>query len=369
MGETVIIFGVHVTDEALYERVGHVWAGKLSSNDATLVESRDVPTMADGYNEILDAFCNADQIEAIVLFRQEVSVVDVDLIDKIRKAITEDAAICGLLGARTVHNLAWWEGELRGSLPDPARQVRHSSGVHEVDVIDGSFAIIDMQTARSVRFDNTLGPDFDGLIADYCMQAKSVGGRILVTDIGAFTVDAKGYSTLESFRNADERFREKWQGALSQPAPGSMRTLLDIGGGTDARDHWINIDPVHGEGEFLRGAQDAPWPIPDGHIRMIWASHVLEHVPAGGNRIRLMNEAYRVLSPGGTFEARMPSFPHWSAVADPTHVSFWVPESFGYFTGVYSAGADYGIDYWEQESMMMRDEWELRGVLRKPLPS
>jgi SAM-dependent methyltransferase len=128
----------------------------------------------------------------------------------------------------------------------------------------------------------------------------------------------------------------------------------------------MNLDPGHGEGPWRRFAQEVPWPIEDGTVEEIHASHMMEHVPAGADRIAVMNEAWRVLRPGGTFEIRVPMFPGWQAIADPTHVSYWVPQSFYYFTGDIGPDADYGIKYWTADYVTVIDGWELRALMRKP---
>ena len=141
---------------------------------------------------------------------------------------------------------------------------------------------------------------------------------------------------------------------------------IDIGGGTSPAPGCIVLDPIHGHGEWRRLAQDVPWPAADASVQAVRASHVMEHIPAGPDRIAVMNEAHRVLAPGGTFEVIVPllvcSEPgtpiHWAAVADPTHVSFWVPESFEYLDGRKAACADYGIRLWETVSWEVRMGWE-----------
>jgi SAM-dependent methyltransferase len=60
-----------------------------------------------------------------------------------------------------------------------------------------------------------------------------------------------------------------------------------------------------------------PWPFPDHSFDLVVANHVREHVP---DVLHVMEEAYRVLVPGGRLLIRGPHFssPHlvWS---DPTH--------------------------------------------------
>lgn len=133
---------------------------------------------------------------------------------------------------------------------------------------------------------------------------------------------------------------------------------LEIGGGNLVREGWINLDSRNGEGQWKRSAQQTPWPTGEGTVESIRASHVMEHIPAGQDRIDVMNEAHRVLKPGGTFEIIVPLAGTWQAIADPTHVSFWCMESFRYFDGLHSADADYGIKLWETVELYVAGGWE-----------
>jgi glycosyltransferase involved in cell wall biosynthesis len=86
-------------------------------------------------------------------------------------------------------------------------------------------------------------------------------------------------------------------------------------------------------------------PFPDSSVGCIRAYDFLEHVPhcgsvacdhgaGGGPRctVGLMNEIYRVLAPGGWLISRTPSTDGRGAFQDPTHASFWNPNSFWYYT-------------------------------------
>lgn len=133
---------------------------------------------------------------------------------------------------------------------------------------------------------------------------------------------------------------------------------IDIGGGTDPIGGYVNLDPVHGEGKWKRRIQDGI-PVEDNSVDAIRASHVLEHVPAGQERIDVFNEVHRVLVPGGTFQVILPMVTGtWHAFADPTHVSFWVPESFHYFDGRIAANASYGILPWRTLHEAINHGWE-----------
>jgi SAM-dependent methyltransferase len=138
-------------------------------------------------------------------------------------------------------------------------------------------------------------------------------------------------------------------------------TSIEIGGGTLVQPGWINLDSRNGHGEWARMAQQTPWPTGDNTVDAIRASHVMEHIPAGQERIDVMNEAHRVLKPGGVFEVIVPIVNDplsWHAIADPTHVSFWVLESFHYFDGHFAANADYGIRLWQTLELEVRGGFE-----------
>lgn len=154
---------------------------------------------------------------------------------------------------------------------------------------------------------------------------------------------------------------------------------IDIGGGSNVAFDHINLDPVHGQGEWKRWAQDLPWPTGDNTVEHIHASHVLEHIPAGmQHRVAIFNECHRVMAPGGIFEIKLPllnwlgedgqrHYGGWEAVADPTHVSFWCyPESFLYFTGEFAPCADYGIRPWVMLHGEVRGYGEAYVQLAKP---
>lgn len=132
---------------------------------------------------------------------------------------------------------------------------------------------------------------------------------------------------------------------------------IEIGGGTDFLTGYVNLDPVHGVGSWKRRVQEGI-PVPDSSVDHVRASHVFEHIPAGAERIEAFNEVWRVLRPGGTFHVILPFIGTWHAIADPTHVSFWCPESFHYFDGRMAANADYGIRRWRMRDEYVADGWE-----------
>jgi len=118
---------------------------------------------------------------------------------------------------------------------------------------------------------------------------------------------------------------------------------IDLCGAIDNKPGYFPLDITLGHD------LDERWPYGDGTVGVIRANDAIEHLK---DPIHTMNEAYRVLAPGGFFLIRVPSTTgpiirtpamdggdfHWVASAgrgafqDPTHVSFWNENSFWYYT-------------------------------------
>lgn len=67
-----------------------------------------------------------------------------------------------------------------------------------------------------------------------------------------------------------------------------------------------------------------------GEIEEISCSHFVEHI--GDELIAFMDEAHRVLKPGGLFRIRCPYYTSIRAVQDPTHKRFISEAMFQYFS-------------------------------------
>lgn len=144
---------------------------------------------------------------------------------------------------------------------------------------------------------------------------------------------------------------------------------LEIGGGPEFRDgfrddwYFANLDPYYGHGPLRHPAERVPWHLEEFSVDHVRASHVLEHIPAGQPRVDVFNEVHRVLKIGGVFEIDVPRFPHPASVSDPTHVSFFVPDSFVYFTNPSVSGPTWMV--WELLDLRTL-EATIHCELRKP---
>jgi predicted SAM-dependent methyltransferase len=82
-------------------------------------------------------------------------------------------------------------------------------------------------------------------------------------------------------------------------------------------------------------------PFEDESVDEVRAYDILEHIPIG-KTVAVIEDIYRVLKPGGTFESFTPSTDGRGAFQDPHHLSFWNRNSWLYYM-MDSARDLYGI--------------------------
>jgi SAM-dependent methyltransferase len=117
---------------------------------------------------------------------------------------------------------------------------------------------------------------------------------------------------------------------------------LNLGCSDDHRGGYLNVDCA--KPADLIADLCLRWPWDDGTVDEIYAHDVFEHLydrAAGkmGNlgKIWALNEAWRVLKPGGILDLAVPCSilsdgrMNPGAFADPTHVSFWTMDDRYYF--------------------------------------
>lgn len=101
---------------------------------------------------------------------------------------------------------------------------------------------------------------------------------------------------------------------------------LNLACGRRKLDGWVNVDiSLMVNPDFVYDLTQVPFPWEDNSIDEIYCSHFVEHV---GDVIPFMDEAHRILKPGGIFRVRCPYYTSIRAWQDPTHKR---PISEGFF--------------------------------------
>ena len=121
---------------------------------------------------------------------------------------------------------------------------------------------------------------------------------------------------------------------------------LHLGCGNDLKRGYENLDINDGnigkEGIVHCDLEVDKLPYKDNSCEEVIAVHLLEHITNLGH---VMNEVHRVLKPGGLFNIEVPMYPFPEAFQDPTHVRFFVENSFKYFLKDEGLHENYGKIY------------------------
>jgi len=145
---------------------------------------------------------------------------------------------------------------------------------------------------------------------------------------------------------------------------------IDLGCGQNKQPGFIGVDYDKCPGvDIVHNLEEYPWPLPDECANFLLASHLVEHInPHGGNFIRFMDEAWRVLKVGGIFLMAYPyagSFGYWQ---DPTHCNGINEATWAYFDPLEpnSGGMLYQI-YKPKPWKIDKSVWETHGNMEVSL--
>jgi SAM-dependent methyltransferase len=107
---------------------------------------------------------------------------------------------------------------------------------------------------------------------------------------------------------------------------------LNLGCSDALHPDFLNVDiwvpPAATAENFQKADLRKKWPWGDSIIDEIRAHDIFEHLPS---KTHPMNEAWRVLKPGGILDLFIPTTDGRGAFQDPTHVSFWTPNDLFYY--------------------------------------
>jgi len=105
--------------------------------------------------------------------------------------------------------------------------------------------------------------------------------------------------------------------------------ILNLGCGQKPRPDAVNVDRVAMPGvDVVHDLDSHPWPWHPETATEVHALHIFEHV---ADPIGFMEQAHRVLIPGGLLHIEVPHWQSRNAYTDPTHRRFCTEETFRYW--------------------------------------
>lgn len=139
---------------------------------------------------------------------------------------------------------------------------------------------------------------------------------------------------------------------------------VDLGGGDEPQPGFINIDIRDlPKVDIVHDLEVFPWPLPNDCADFLMASHIVEHIePHKGVFIDFMNEAWRILKPGGRMFIQTPYAGTPRFYQDPTHCNPCTEITFAYFDPWIGEGMLYRI-YRPKPWQIMTSRIEENGYL------
>ncbi len=320
----MIVFGACVGNQAEFESICLPGIARTFRDGDAIATTSSDRSIFEACNEILDAFRDRTDLEALVLLHDDTEITSPRFRDRVAQAFAApDVAIAGVAGGSGMRGIAWWEGDAVGRVAETRGIVDFGGTSGDVDALDGIVLAFSPWSVRNLRFDDVAFTGFDGYDADICRQARAAGKRVRCTPLpvvhhgrGEDGRDQYGAARNDGglFARADAVFRAKWdphagpapmtgdeiaqvQGQWTVPlaalVPPGIRRLLDVG--DDAAGRRDVLASAHPGCEVVPAATVAD--APAGPFDVVMLADALEHTTAPDAMLAAARER---LSDGGT---------------------------------------------------------------------
>ena len=147
----------------------------------------------------------------------------------------------------------------------------------------------------------------------------------------------------------------------------SVPLRLNLGCSDAHQSGWLNVDIC--EPADIVADLAKPWPWATSSIDALNAWDIFEHLP---DKLQTMNEAHRVLKPGGILDLFVPTTDGRGAFQDPTHRSYWTPNDLFYFCPEFAECVRFAKSYGITAKFRIQGQdhreypnkvWKLRAIL------
>ena len=188
---------------------------RFASNLAERTHGRPVialsaqPSIAKGYNTILDAYRGED-VEAVILVHDDLEITDPLAEKKFLAAMDDDVALVGVAGGGP--SLRWWDHSPIGHQMTDSGLIDFGQRTGDVEMLEGSILVFSPWAIENLRIDERY-TDFRSGWDDVCLAARAAGKRCVVADVDTHHHSTVGFKSPEieaRFVESERLFAEKW---------------------------------------------------------------------------------------------------------------------------------------------------------------
>lgn len=243
----MFVFGVCLDSRDTFDRHCLPAIAAFGGADATLITSDDHPVAAT-YNQMLEACLDLEDVEAIVLLRQDVEITDPHFRRKVREAFDADPQLA-VLG--------------------PGERDRSP-----VDSVDGRCLVLRPDLAARMRFDAEAFAGPSGYDVDFCYRVRESGGVVAVV-----AIDVVAHDTTVPADAGLHSAAAVWQGRRAAHVGQTAAARL-LNRRPDGTDSWPSAFE-----DTAPGHDQAPYPGPPGAFQRFTPPDLIDHLPPQAHRV------------------------------------------------------------------------------------
>lgn len=223
----MFVFGCPIASERKYSSYAGPSIAAVREPDSRVYELRDQDSIFTAYNDVLALAAADPELEGVVLMHEDLEIADPGFLDKLRAELADpDVWIVGAIGGRGVTKPAWWAcyewiGHVFWNNNPGAERSRDverfkvvASGRYpesaEVDMLDGLLLVLSPEAARTIAFDESLGPGFHLYDSDICLQARSRGKKVRTAPLALVHHTSGDLSDPPAYARAHAKLAAKW---------------------------------------------------------------------------------------------------------------------------------------------------------------
>jgi hypothetical protein len=193
----MIAFGCATTDERTF-RAGAMQAiERVSENSSLLLRRHRYVDIHEPYNAMLAQTAEREDLEALVLVRQDVLIEEDGFTARVRGVLTANSQI-GVVGVTG------------GANPFDAMPEGGQRDAHEVESVSGALLVLSAWAVRELRFDASVAGSLDSLVADLCFQARERGHHVVATGFCVRRATYEEHSNRGMGLHSEVALQRKW---------------------------------------------------------------------------------------------------------------------------------------------------------------